>query len=48
MARDGEVIADSRATAATMDNHLYRPEVQEALRRSDGWGTSKRFTDPGQ
>ena len=40
----GVVLADSRANAATMDNHLLRPEVQEALQAGDGWGQAKRFS----
>lgn len=31
IARDGQVIADSRADALRMDNHSARPEVREAL-----------------
>lgn len=40
---DGQVIADSEGSAGQMDNHLLRPEVQQALHRS--YGTSVRYSD---
>jgi len=36
IAPDGTVLGDSQADPATMDNHLSRPEVQEALRSGQG------------
>jgi two-component system phosphate regulon sensor histidine kinase PhoR len=33
---DGTVLCDSQAVSATMENHLYRPEVQEALALGNG------------
>jgi two-component system phosphate regulon sensor histidine kinase PhoR len=33
---DGTVLGDSQADPATMDNHLSRPEVQEAIRTGQG------------
>jgi two-component system phosphate regulon sensor histidine kinase PhoR len=33
---DGTVLGDSEADPATMDNHLNRPEVQEAIRTGQG------------
>ena len=44
MAADGTVLADSRANAATMDNHLNRPEIQDALGSPEGVGHSQRFS----
>lgn len=35
--QDGSVVADSEYEAERMENHLYRPEVQEALRAGAGW-----------
>jgi len=35
--QDGSVIADSEFPAEGMENHLYRPEVQEALKSGSGW-----------
>jgi two-component system phosphate regulon sensor histidine kinase PhoR len=40
---DGRVLGDSHADRALMDNHLSRPEVQEAL--ATGQGSSVRFSD---
>ncbi len=40
---DGEVIAESDANPARMDNHGQRPEVVEA--RKNGFGTSSRYSD---
>ena len=40
IAPDGTVLGDSEADPATMDNHLDRPEVQEAIR--SGQGSSNR------
>ena len=42
IAPDGQVLYDSRADAADMENHLDRDEVQEAL--EGGWGLSKRYS----
>ncbi|MBM4430865.1 MAG: PAS domain-containing sensor histidine kinase, partial [Chloroflexi bacterium] len=39
---DGIVVGESHENRLTMDNHLYRPEVQEALRT--GQGSSVRFS----
>ncbi|MGC9346907.1 MAG: ATP-binding protein [Anaerolineae bacterium] len=39
---DGTVLGESHADLAAMDNHLFRPEVQEALRQ--GHGTATRFS----
>jgi two-component system phosphate regulon sensor histidine kinase PhoR len=39
---DGVVLGDSQADRAAMDNHLDRPEVQQALR--SGQGNSTRFS----
>ena len=39
----GNVLYDSQADAATMDNHLSRPEIQDAL--SSGRGESIRYSD---
>lgn len=43
IARNGVVLADSHSNPQAMDNHLDRPEVQQAL--SDGVGTSERRSD---
>ncbi|WP_026671591.1 two-component system histidine kinase PnpS [Alkalihalobacterium bogoriense] len=40
---DGTVIAESHANPITMDNHLLRPEIQEALQ--DGGGHEIRYSD---
>ena len=42
MRADGTVIVDTRHEPATMDNHLTRPEVQQAL--SEGRGRASRFS----
>ncbi|MEA3345019.1 MAG: ATP-binding protein [Chloroflexota bacterium] len=39
---DGTVLGESHEDRAQMDNHLYRPEVQQALAR--GQGSSLRFS----
>lgn len=39
---DGVVLGESHADMATMDNHLLRPEVQQALKQ--GYGTATRFS----
>ncbi|MBC7261862.1 MAG: HAMP domain-containing protein, partial [Chloroflexi bacterium] len=43
IAPDGTVLADSHEDRTHMDNHLWRPEVQQAL--ANGQGTSMRFSD---
>jgi two-component system phosphate regulon sensor histidine kinase PhoR len=40
---DGTVLADSAEDASRMDNHLQRPEVQQAL--GAGTGSATRFSD---
>lgn len=37
IAPDGTVLADSEQDFRTMENHLYRPEVQQALARAQGY-----------
>ncbi|MFP4346411.1 MAG: ATP-binding protein [Anaerolineales bacterium] len=39
---EGAVLGESQYNRLEMDNHLYRPEVQEAL--STGWGRSTRYS----
>jgi two-component system phosphate regulon sensor histidine kinase PhoR len=39
--RDGNVLADSKANADTMENHLNRPEIQQALKERHN-GSSAR------
>ena len=43
IAPDGTVLGDSHEDRARMDNHLSRPEVQQAL--AAGQGSSTRFSD---
>lgn len=46
VALDGEVLGDSlvkREDLPTVDEHLHRPEIQEAL-RANGLGTSQRYS----
>ncbi len=40
---DGEVLAESERKPAELDNHLNRPEIQEAL--ENGWGLNSRYSD---
>ena len=42
VAADGQVIYDSEADASSLENHISRPEVKEAL--EDGEGMSTRFS----
>jgi len=42
IAQDGTVIGESDEDRTKMDNHLNRPEVQEAL--AAGWGSSVRYS----
>ena len=39
----GQVLADSREEAETMDNHLHRPEIQEAIQ--EGSGKALRYSN---
>ena len=41
--QDGSVLYESAADASTMENHLNRPEVQQALK--SGYGSSRRTSD---
>ena len=41
---DGTVLCDSEAVAAQMENHLGRPEVQEALQNGDGQSVRRSAT----
>ena len=43
VAPDGVVLFDSEADAATMENHIDRPEIQEALEK--GFGRASRTSD---
>lgn len=40
---DGVVVADSNEQPARMENHLNRPEVQQAIR--EGWGQAQRYSE---
>ncbi len=42
IAVDGRVLADSLLSKAGMENHLRRPEVQQALASADGSGSAER------
>ena len=44
IAPDGTVLGDSEADPATMDNHLNRPEVQEAIRSGRGESAHRSST----
>jgi two-component system phosphate regulon sensor histidine kinase PhoR len=44
IAPDGTVLGDSEADPATMENHLNRPEVQEAIRFGQGESTRRSST----
>jgi two-component system phosphate regulon sensor histidine kinase PhoR len=44
IAIDGKVLADSEVDPATMENHLTRPEVQQALSQGSGSSTRKSAT----
>jgi len=41
--RDGKVLADSKANPDTMENHLNRPEIQQALLQKQN-GSSERYS----
>src|SRR6185369_5208982 len=43
IALDGRVLGDSDRESSLMENHLGRPEIQQALK--DGSGMSIRFSD---
>lgn len=38
----GTVLGDSDEASASLENHLYRPEIQEALEK--GWGSRVRYS----
>ena len=40
---DGKVVGDTRENPVEMDNHLYRPEIQEALK--SGSGVASRYSN---
>jgi len=44
VAADGQVIAETRADAAAMENHADRPEVGQALAGGSGWSTRRSAT----
>jgi two-component system phosphate regulon sensor histidine kinase PhoR len=44
IAADGTVLGDSEADPATMDNHLNRPEIQEAIRSGEGESNRRSAT----
>ncbi|HLB25330.1 MAG TPA: histidine kinase dimerization/phospho-acceptor domain-containing protein, partial [Nitrospirota bacterium] len=39
---DGRVLGDTDEDPSLMENHIYRPEVQAAMK--DGWGRSTRYS----
>jgi len=39
---EGTVLGDSEEPSASLENHLYRPEIQEALEK--GWGSRVRYS----
>ena len=41
---DGTVLFDSRANSATMENHLNRDEIQQAITQNDGYSRRKSNT----
>lgn len=43
ISENGEVLADTKANPADMDNHLNREEIKEAI--NDGSGTSVRYSN---
>jgi len=43
IAANGVVVADSDGDVHQMDNHLWKPEIQQALR--SGYGQSERFSE---
>ncbi|MCL1912629.1 MAG: ATP-binding protein [Eubacteriaceae bacterium] len=43
IAPNGSVIADNKASYASLENHMERREFQAALR--DGWGEATRYSD---
>jgi len=43
---DGKVLCDNYLDSTKLDNHLYRPEVQSALKK--GIGTSKRYSESAE
>src|SRR5260221_295429 len=44
IAADGRVLADSQSDTRTMENHLDRPEVREALARGEGTSARRGVT----
>src|SRR5260221_11768112 len=44
IAADGRVLADSQSDTRTMENHLDRPEVREALARGEGTSARRSVT----
>jgi two-component system phosphate regulon sensor histidine kinase PhoR len=44
IAADGTVLGDSEADPATMENHLNRPEIQEAIRTGQGKSNRRSAT----
>jgi two-component system phosphate regulon sensor histidine kinase PhoR len=45
---DGHVLADSEEQPATMENHLYRPEIQQALRGREQTSIIRRSSTLGR